>query len=284
MKQNIRNLFAPLLAISIATGALAADEAVTRDTVLATVNGTDITAGELMVLRMQLPEQYQALPDDALYNALLEQAINQQLFADVVTEVPAQVSMALIVEERALLAGTTLDQIAAEAISDDAVQALYEETYSSAEPSREYQAAHILVGSEDEAREIIAELADGADFGDLAKTRSTGPSGPNGGDLGWFGPGMMVPPFEEAVMALEPGEISGPVQTQFGWHVIQLNDSRLSEAPALSEVEGDLVSELQTRAIEARLAELQETATVERPLGSQIDPSFMSNPDFLSNQ
>lgn len=281
MKLITPKLLAPFFAIAVATGALAADEPVTRDTVLATVNGTDITAGQLMILRMQLPEQYQALPDDTLFGALLDQAINQQLFAEALEETPPTLTLAMIIEERALRAGAALDQLAAEAVSEDAVEKLYNETYTSAEPSREYQAAHILVSTEEEAREVIAELAAGAEFGDLAKTRSTGPSGPNGGDLGWFGKGMMVPPFEAAVAELEPGDISGPVQTQFGWHVIQLNETRLSDAPALSEVEGELIGELQERAIEAKLGELQDAATLTRTTPQEIDAGFLSNPEFL---
>lgn len=281
MKLITPKLLAPFFAIAVATGALAADEPVTRDTVLATVNGTDITAGQLMILRMQLPEQYQALPDDTLFGALLDQAINQQLFAEALEETPPTLTLAMIIEERALRAGAALDQLAAEAVSEDAVEKLYNETYTSAEPSREYQAAHILVSTEEEAREVIAELAAGAEFGDLAKTRSTGPSGPNGGDLGWFGKGMMVPPFEEAVAELEPGDISSPVQTQFGWHVIQLNETRLSDAPALSEVEGELIGELQERAIEAKLGELQDAATLTRTTPQEVDAGFLSNPEFL---
>lgn len=281
MKLITPKLLAPFFAIAVATGALAADEPVTRDTVLATVNGTDITAGQLMILRMQLPEQYQALPDDTLFGALLDQAINQQLFAEALEETPPTLTLAMIIEERALRAGAALDQLAAEAVSEDAVEKLYNETYTSAEPSREYQAAHILVSTEEEAREVIAELAAGAEFGDLAKTRSTGPSGPNGGDLGWFGKGMMVPPFEAAVAELEPGDISSPVQTQFGWHVIQLNETRLSDAPALSEVEGELIGELQERAIEAKLGELQDAATLTRTTPQEVDAGFLSNPEFL---
>lgn len=281
MKLITPKFFAPLLAVGLAAGAHAADEPVTMNTVLATVNGTDITAGQLMILRIQLPEQYQSIPDDQLFNALLDQAINQQLFSDALSEPLPTIAIALALEERALRAGAALEELTSSAASPEAIEALYKETYSSAEPSREFKAAHILVGSEEEAREVIAELAAGGIFSDLARTRSTGPSGPNGGDLGWFGKGMMVPPFEEAVANLNPGEISAPVQTQFGWHVIQLTESRLSEAPALSEVEGDLIAELQERAIENRLAELSDAAQVTRSTLHDVDPAFLSDPSIL---
>lgn len=261
--------------------ALAADEPVTFDSVLATVNGVDITAGELVVMRSKLPQQYQALPDDTLFSALLEQAINQQLFAGALEGTPPSLAAALAADARELRAGAALQEITDTAVTQEAIAQLYEETYADAEPEKEFNAAHILVGTEEEAQEILAELTGGAAFADLAKTRSTGPSGPNGGDLGWFGPGMMVPPFEEAVLAMEPGEISEPVQTQFGWHVIQLKETRLSEAPALSEVEGDLAAELQERAIEERLGALQDAADTTRTTAAEIDPGFLSDPDFL---
>lgn len=283
VKMNSPLLLAPILALGLSTFAHAADEPIAFDTVLATVNGVEITAGQLALLRINLPDQYQSIPDDTLFSALLDQAINQQLYASTIVDVPAHITAAVTNEERALLAGTALENVAMTAVTPEALQALYEETYAEASPGREFSAAHILVGTEEEAQEIIAELAAGAEFSQLAMTRSTGPSGPNGGDLGWFGPGMMVAPFEEAVTAMNVGEISAPVQTQFGWHVIMLKESRLSEAPPLSEVEGELAAELQERAIEGRLGELLDVAEVTRSTPLELNPSFLSDPSFLKN-
>jgi peptidyl-prolyl cis-trans isomerase C len=102
---------------------------------------------------------------------------------------------------------------------------------------QQYKARHILVETQSEAQDLIAQLEEGADFQALAKEHSTGPSGPNGGDLGWFAPDQMVKPFADAVVALDNGAFtSAPVQTQFGWHVILREDSRENEPPTLESV------------------------------------------------
>ena len=134
--------------------------------------------------------------------------------------------------------------------------------------------------TEEEANAIVGELAGGADFPALAAEKSTGPSGPNGGSLGWFGKGMMVPAFEEAVIALEKGEVSAPVQTQFGWHVIILNDERTAEAPTLEEVREEIAGNLRRDAVTAHVDDLVGAAIVDRPEVS-VDPEVIRNIDLL---
>ena len=133
------------------------------------------------------------------------------------------------------------------------------------------------MASEEEALALIEQLDGGADFAALAQEFSTGPSGENGGQLGWFGDGQMVQPFFEGVVALEPGEVSPPVQTQFGWHVIKLNDTRMSEAPALEEVMPQIEAAVRRNAVDARVAELREATDVSIVDISEYDPSLISN-------
>ncbi|RMG38243.1 MAG: diguanylate cyclase [Gammaproteobacteria bacterium] len=129
-------------------------------------------------------------------------------------------------------------------VSDDEIQKAYRERYANAD-NREYKARHILVKSEQAARELIAKLEQGADFDKLAREHSTGPSKSVGGDLGWFTPDTMVKPFAEAVMALKDGEYTrDPVQTRFGWHVILREQSRPVPVPKLDDVRGELVKEI----------------------------------------
>jgi len=153
-------------------------------------------------------------------------------------------------------------------ISDEDLKKAYDEQFGS-EPAREYKARHILVANEDDAKAVIAELDKGADFAELAKTRSTGPSGPKGGDLGWFSPKDMVPPFAEALAGMEKGTYSKtPVQTEFGWHVIQLEDIRETQPPAFDAVKGQLLAKLREKAIGEYAAELRgkaELKSVEPP-------------------
>ncbi len=255
---------------------------VSADTVLATVNGEAITLGHVIATRGALPEQYQALPDEVLFEGILEQLIQQTLLSQAMGELSRKTELELENERRALIAGEKLDEVMNEALTEEALQKLYDETYGNAEPETEYNASHILVKTREEAEDLIAQLADGADFATLAKENSTGPSGPGGGALGWFSAGMMVEPFEVAVMALAPGEVSPePVETQFGWHVIRLNETRDKPAPALAEVAEELVQKLQDNAVEAAIGKLLESATVERADLSKIDVSVLRQDELI---
>ena len=272
----------PVLAVVAAlAGPAAAQEEVTADTVVATVNGQDITVGHLIIARAQLPDRFAQLPDEALFTGLIEQLTQQTLLAQSLDQVPGRAEMALENERRSLLAGEAIDDLAAATVTDEAVQAYYDENYANTEPEREYNASHILVETEEEATAIVEELEGGADFATLAQERSTGPSGPNGGSLGWFGTGAMVKPFEDAVIALEDGAISEPVQTQFGWHVIRLNESRLQDIPPLETVRAEIEQQVQRAGLDARIAELEEAAEITRIEEGTVDPSILSNFDLL---
>lgn len=269
---------AGVLVAGLALPAVAQDD-VTSDTVVATVNGEDITLGHMLVLRARLPEEFQRLSDDELYSGILEQLIQQALIGGTVSELSKVGRYVLENERRALLATEAVAAITETAVTDEAVQAEYDKMAADYLPEQEFNASHILVETEEAAQAIIDELAGGADFAELARTRSTGPSGPNGGSLGWFGKGMMVPPFEEAVLALEPGQVSGPVQTQFGWHVIRLNETRDTAAPPLEDVRTAIEEQLRGNAIVARIDELRGAALIERREG--VDPSVISNGALL---
>ncbi|HHL20511.1 MAG TPA: peptidylprolyl isomerase [Aliiroseovarius sp.] len=248
---------------------------VTADTVLATVNGTDITLGHVIATRG-------ALPDNILFEGILEQLVQQTLLAQAAGEVSRRTQLEIENETRSLTASEKLQELTATAVTEEALQKLYDETYANAEAEPEYNASHILVDTKEKAQELIDQLNDGADFAELAKENSTGPSAPGGGSLGWFSKGMMVEPFETAVIALEPGQVAQePVQTQFGWHVIKLNEVREKAAPPLSEVAEELVQKLQDDAIEAALKTLEDGANIERVDLSTIDPSVLRQDDLL---
>lgn len=271
---------APLAVVASLQGAHAQD-AVTAGTVLATVDGKDITAGHLLLMRAQLPQQYQNLPPEALYDGLLQQAISQVLLGNKAGELGPVAKLALENEERALLANSAMRELVDAAVTPEAIQAAYDAKYLGQEAGNEYSAAHILVETEEEALALIAQLNDGADFATLAAEHSTGPSGPNGGDLGWFAEGAMVKPFEDAVLALEAEQISAPVETQFGWHVIRLNGVRAIEAPTLEEVQGDIATEIQRAAIDAEIETLREAATVDSKAVTDINAGFLNDPSLL---
>ncbi|MGC1486703.1 MAG: peptidylprolyl isomerase [Albidovulum sp.] len=271
---------AAILAMALAAPLQAEDTNV--DTVVAVVNGTEITLGHMIAAREVLPQQYQDLPDDVLFNGVLEQLIQQTALAQVGEANQTKTDALMIANQtRSYLSGAVLEAAAADAVTDEALKARYEEKYAALEPTKEYHAAHILVETEEEAKAIKAEIDGGADFAMTAKEKSTGPSGPNGGDLGWFGLGAMVKPFEDAVLALEVGQVSDPVQTDFGWHIIVLNETRLAEAPKFEEVEQELIGDLRQAAVEAKVKELVDTAKVEKTTDG-IDPAVVKNSDLLA--
>lgn len=278
-----RLTFLSAMAFAAALALPAHADEVTADTVVTSINGTDITVGNLIIARNALPPEYQQISDDVLFGLLVDQLERQAVLAQSLDgDLPRHIALSLENERRIQMASEVIQGIADQPISDADIQALYDERYAEGFGGNEYNAAHILVETQEEAQAIKAELDGGADFAETAKAKSTGPSGPNGGDLGWFGPGKMVAPFEEAVVAMKPGEVSDPIQTQFGWHIIKLNETRKTEAPKLDEVRAELSEELSARAINERVDELMNAATVKRA-EVDIDPTILQNLDLLKD-
>lgn len=251
------------------------------DQVVANVNGVDITLGHMAVAKSTLPEQYRQLPADVLFPGILDQLIQQTVLGQSYEgEWPMRITLALDNETRSLIAAEVVEGILADALKPGLVEKFYQERYENAEQSLEYNAAHILVETEEEALQIKTDLDEGADFAQTARDKSTGPSGPRGGDLGWFGPGVMVPSFEAAVLELEEGQISAPVETQFGWHVIKLMDRRNKEAPQLAEVRQELEQAIRQQAVEDQIKELLDAAKVDRSGAEGIDPGVLDQIDL----
>jgi peptidyl-prolyl cis-trans isomerase C len=282
MQKPLTFLSSLALAAAVALPVAAQDEPGV-DTVVATVNDTEITLGHMLVARATLPQQYQQLPDDVLFQGILDQLVQQTALADSFTgELPPRVTLSIENETRSLTAGEAIEGVMAEDVSDEELQAAYDAQYKDAEPEQEFNASHILVESKEEADAIKVELDGGADFAEVAKEKSTGPSGPGGGSLGWFGPGMMVPAFEEAVAGMEAGGVSEPVETQFGWHVIKLNETRTGEAPALEDVREELETQVRQTKVQEAIESLTEAAGVDRSAAEGIDPTVLKNIEWLN--
>ena len=265
----------------LAPPALSQDEP-TAATIVAKVGETEITVGHMLALRSGLPPHYDQLPDEVLFDGILDQLIQQTLLMQMVENDPNLLSQLRVENERrAILASEAIRGVMDLPIDENALQAAYAEKYAGQSADTEYHAAHILVATEEEAKEIVTKLDGGANFADLAKTLSTGPSGPNGGDLGWFGPGVMVEPFFDAVIALEPGGISQPVQTQFGWHVINLIESRATDVPTLEDVRESLTEELRQEAFDDLIAEREAQTEIDRSGVDGIDRAIIKSTDIL---
>ena len=271
---GFRQVLALGVALSVAWALPGHAEGESAQTVVATVNGSDITLGQVIALRETLPQEYQALADDVLFKGILEQLIQQTALSQSQEDkLTARDEVMISNQRRTYISGAALQAVVAEAVTDATIQAAYDAKYNGAAPLIEYHASHILVATEEQAKDLKAQLDGGADFAELAKANSTDGSAAGGGDLGWFGPGMMVKPFEDAVIALQPGQVSAPVQTQFGWHLILLAETRNAAAPPLADVSAELSAELQRQAIEAHVAAVTAAATVTRVEG--IDPTVV---------
>jgi peptidyl-prolyl cis-trans isomerase C len=252
-----------------AAPAQAAEQAVDPSTVLATVDGTEITLGHAIATRDSLPPQYQQLPDDVLMKGIVDQLVDQTLLAQQVSKSPEtdplEVRLLLENERRSALAGRVIQERVGAPLEDAEVQAAYDAQLGSFQPQKEFKASHILVETEQEAKDLRARIEAGEDFAELAKANSTDPgSGAQGGALGWFGAGQMVPEFDAAVATLEPGAVSQPVQTQFGWHVVRLEETRDTAPPTLAEVRPELENALRQQKLAAELDALRAEAAVER--------------------
>ena len=286
MQKLHRNAFTSLSAAVFAVwaaGPVLAQDTPNADSVIATVNGTEITLGQMIMARTTLPQQYLSLPDEVLFNGILDQLIQQSVLAQTVGEnAPRSVQIALENERRAILAAAVVDDILKDAVTDEALQKAYDEAFANAEPTPEWNASHILVETEEEAAALITRLNAGEEFAALAQEASSDSSAASGGQLGWFESGMMVPDFEAAVVALEVGAVSAPVQTQFGWHVVKLNETRLREIATLEQVADELRPQVERAAVQTRLDELTAAAKVERH-GEGIDPALIKNLDLLEN-
>lgn len=276
MSKSAKFFGAALLALSLASPLRAAD--LTAETVIATVNGENITLGQMIAARKALPEQYQQLPDDVLFKGLLEQLIQQTAMAQVGEKNKTQLDdLNVENQKRAYFSGQVLEAAASAAVTEEALKKTYDEKYAKAVPAKEYDASHILVKTEEEAKAIKAELDKGGDFAAIAKEKSEDKgTAANGGSLGWFGVGMMVKPFEDAVVALEKGKTSDPVKSDFGWHIIHLNDVRDAAVPKLEDVKAELEGDLRQKAVEAKVKELTDAAKVEKK-DDGVDPAILKN-------
>lgn len=237
----------------------------TADTVVAELNGTPITFGEVAEFQKTIPnaagmETSQILP------RLIEFYIDQQLIMQAAEgrglENDPQVQEQLARLKAQMVQQAYLRDEIADRVTEDKIRAAYDKRVETMVQEPEVRARHILVKTEDEAEALLREISDGAKFEDLARDKSTGPSGPQGGDLGYFVAGTMVPEFSAAAFDMEPGEVSAPVQTDFGWHVIKVEDRRLKPLPTYEELLPQIRDELSNEAVELVMTELRGRANI----------------------
>ncbi|MEQ9145676.1 MAG: peptidylprolyl isomerase [Parvibaculaceae bacterium] len=237
------------------------------DAVVARVNGSEIRFSDLLLAEEEMGQALAGVPEEVKFEYLLSLLIDRRIVASEAREKgllddPGVQRRMAYYQNKALRDVYWTQKLTAR-ISDDAAQAFYDEQVAGAEPQEEIHARHILVASEEEAQEIVDELAAGADFAELAKEKSTGPSGADGGDLGYFTAGTMVDEFNDAAFALQAGETSQPVKTKFGWHVIRVEDRRLQEVPSFDQVRDQVIGALAQEEGRKMMEELRASASIE---------------------
>jgi peptidyl-prolyl cis-trans isomerase C len=262
--------------VALGIGALAlslpayAQEAAPEDPVVAVVDGTDVHRSDVEAVARALPEQFRQVPLPQIYGMLLDRAIDFRLLANAAEEQDLAADPGVQAALAKARADVLRDAYIRGKIDEGTTDARLRERYDDLKDDEgfaqeEVHARHILVGSEDEARKVIAELERGADFAALAGEHSVDPSArTNGGDLGFFRRGQMVPEFAEAAFALEAGKrTTEPVQTQFGWHVIEVLNRRTG-TPSFEETEPRLRQEVAREIVTALVADLRDGAEIER--------------------
>ncbi len=228
--------------------------------VLATINGTDITqaAVENHMLHVKSSMSFRtALATMITIEVLATERLKTPLITDSVLQ------LELDRNRKALLASATSEALLQSfKMSDEEIEAAYQEQYLTERLLKEYQASHILVKTKQQADDLFAQLEQDADFAALAKQHSTGPSGKNGGSLGWFNLSKMVKPFSTATASLTKNGISAPVKTQFGWHIIKLNDVREITPPTLASVKNKIKSRFAALKLNDEIEKLIATADI----------------------
>lgn len=264
--------FVPAAALALVAAAAGAQEesaSSAPNPVVAIVGDKEVYLSDVEQAARNLPEQYQQMPLQMLFPQLVDRLIDLELLATEAEErdyAERDEVQPLLEQARArVLRDALIGEMVTEATTDEKVEARFEEMKGNEDFAvEEVHARHILLETEEAADEVIAELDDGADFAEVAKESSTGPSAEDGGDLGYFRREQMVPEFAEAAFAMEPGTHSStPVQSQFGFHVIEVLDKRTTE-PTLDESAPEIRQELAQEVVAELVGELRGEVEIER--------------------
>jgi len=261
--QNTFMIYRYLLIVALASFSLT----VSAGSSVATVNGKKISQKHydrvVSTLKAKNPQFNAEQNKQAIINELISRELLFQEAKKQKVEKDPQVAFALEQQRVELMIQALVQKtFSKDPVKEKEIRKIYDDKVASAN-LKEFKARHILLKTEDEAKTIIAKLDTGADFAKLAKEKSTGPSAKSGGDLGWFSPGRMVPPFARAVAEMKKGKHSKtPVKTQFGWHVIKLEDSRKMEPPKYDEVKKQIAGSLNKQRLQQYVEKLRSKAKI----------------------
>ncbi len=250
-----------------------------KDIVIATVDNKDIKISEALNFINAIP-QLKGQPLEAIFPMVQEQLVSSQVVGTLANQAGIEndpdVIERLALAKSEIIRAVFVERALEQAVTEETLKESYKDFLSKQPDVEEARARHILVEKESEAEAIIKALTDGGDFAELAKEKSTGPTGAKGGDLGYFTAKDMVPEFSTAAFSLKKGAVTEkPVKTQFGWHVIKLEDKRVRPAPSYTEVKPFLESEERKTVLNALLKTWKEGAEIEvfDIQGNEIEPA-----------
>lgn len=273
---------------SLASGASAADKTepasamAGEDEVVAKVNGQTITLSDIALADEEMGQALARLPEELRFQYLLGMLIDRRIVAQAAKEKKMQddpmVKRREAYYDEKALRDVYWVQLMRDKVGEKAVKAYYDEHIAKAEPEVEAHAAHILVGTKAEAQKVLSEIKGGKTFEDVAKATSKDSSSQEGGDLGWFKKGDMVPEFANVVFKMKAGQVSDPVQTKFGWHVIKLIETRKAKRPTLDEAHDDIMRTLAREQGTKTMEALRKKSKIEIVGGGDAKPKMAPAP------
>ncbi len=255
------------VALLLAAACYAGPSWAAPETVVAKVNGQDITEAELKFAEAEIGSELAGVPEESRRRVLFEYLVEAHLMAAAAEK--ADLGKGESFEKRMeyyrmrALRDTYFEKQVRDSVPEADAKALYEERVKSIPSQEEVRASHILVKTEEEAKKVADELKAGGDFAELAAKYSQDRGGESGGDLGYFTHGQMVKPFEDAAFAMEKGKISEPIKTEFGWHILKVEDKRSRQPPTFEDVKDQITASLVQSKLQASVQELRNTAKIE---------------------
>ena len=283
MKQTYYQFLATIIAITFfiqSSQEIYSQEALSADTPFIEVNGKIIKFGSAIIAFSKIQQRNVNFDKNTIFSQIVQQLVNEELLSQKIDKENKLTLLALEHEKRSAKAAQMVSKILKNFPNDELVKSAYQNLTNEFKGSLEYNASHILVKEEGQAKTIRKDISNGKNFEALAKEHSIGPTGKNGGNLNWFDLGSMVPEFSTALMVLSEGDISQPVQTKFGWHLIKLNKTREKKIPEFKEIRAQLVQNLRQKKINDYLKSLTENSEINF-VGKNINPNEITNIKLL---
>ena len=259
---------------------LYSQEILSADTPFIEVNGKIIKFGSAIIAFSKIRQTNREFDQKTIFSQIVQQLVNEELLSQKIDKENKLTLLALEHEKRSAKAAQMVSKILKNFPNDKLLNSAYQNLTEQFKNALEYNASHILVKEEDQAKSILVDLKGGKTFEEMAKEYSIGPTGKDGGKLNWFDLNSMVPEFSTALMVLSEGDISQPVKTKFGWHLIKLNQTREKQIPELKDVKPQLVQNLRQKKINDYLNSLTENSEIEF-LGKDINPNEIANIQLL---